>query len=251
MNRLSSSTRLSPLANLLISDLVSVATSGNFTSSSSSASSSSHQVLSPSCLVNNGSTNNGGKGRRNGASATKSGSTFKNKTSPKKRHSGAAEKYQSAALDLSSKKKRELEENECSGNTFGGSKKGGNSSSTLDKNKFCDPFEYLTGKGEKPHGLLLRLFPSSLKELERTSFISGTKSTGNDDPTQTSNRAKNDLDGKNQPFSCTHTLLTSSDSEPSLPLFYRTCTQFFMASRVCVYSFIQNIAVHTHTLNPK
>lgn len=236
MNRLNT-TRLSPLASLLISDLVSVATSGNFVPSNNSAASSSLSATSASscpasvqdtspCLVNNGNSRNNKKKDKNNSAAsattTKSLTTFRGKngsTSKKLRQ----EKYQSAALDLSSKKRRDSEEEEdnessitnsrsCNTIPAGtGTKKSGRSA--LDKHKLCDPFEYLVGgksggnEKDKPHGLLLRLFPDSFLSKR---IANNNNSNDEHSSTQTSNRAKNELNGKDR-YSL-HTFLCSQHS---------------------------------------
>lgn len=199
MNRLN--TRVSPLASLLISDLVSVATSGNFSPPSSTLRDTS------SCLVNNGNKSSNKSTSKAVASSTKAaGSTLRTKmtgtsiSSSKKRH--AAEKYQSTALDLSSKKRRESTDDENGNGGIQGSNgrersgkgtlvTGSKKSKSSNKQKAsCYPFEYLTGgksscgEKEKPHGLLLRLFPDT--------FLAGSK-LGSNDPI---NQSKNEVNGK-------------------------------------------------------
>lgn len=200
MNRLN--TRVSPLASLLISDLVSVATSGNFSPPSSTLRDTS------SCLVNNGNRSSNKNTSKAVASSTKAaGSTLRTKmtgtsiSSSKKRH--AAEKYQSTALDLSSKKRRESTDDENGNGGIQGSNgrersgkgtlvSGSKKSKSSNKQKAsCYPFEYLTGgksscgEKEKPHGLLLRLFPDT--------FLAGSKLSSNNNPI---NLSKTEVNGK-------------------------------------------------------
>ena len=201
MNRLN--TRVSPLASLLISDLVSVATSGNFSPPPSST-----LRDTSSCLVNNGNRSSNKNTSKAVASSTKAaGSTLRTKmtgtsiSSSKKRH--AAEKYQSTALDLSSKKRRESTDDENGNGGIQGSNgrersgkgtlvSGSKKSKSSNKQKApCYPFEYLTGgksscgEKDKPHGLLLRLFPDT--------FLAGSKLGSNNNPI---NQSKNEVNGK-------------------------------------------------------
>lgn len=200
MNRLN--TRVSPLASLLISDLVSVATSGNFSPPPSTL-----KDTSP-CLVNNGNRSSNKNTSKAVASSTKAaGSTLRTKmtgtsiSSSKKRH--AAEKYQSTALDLSSKKRRESTDDENGNGGIQGSngrERSGKGTQVSDSKKSkssnkpkasCYPFEYLTGgksscgEKDKPHGLLLRLFPDT--------FLAGSKLGSNNNPI---NQSKNEINGK-------------------------------------------------------